>query len=130
MLTIRQSQLDIFSGFRQKIWEDRMVDIVARDYPNRYLEFGEPKVRQSIQFAVKRGGEFGIDTETSIAVLIELMIAFGQEFELSPERAWARRMMANPAAPPDLRLHLMRDRMMTATHGRPVVAHKFPAADK
>jgi hypothetical protein len=128
MLTIRQSQLDIFSSFRQKIWEDRMVDIIAHDYPNRYQEAGDPAVRQLIRFAVKRGGEFGVDTETSLAALVELMIAFGQEFELSPNRAWARRMMANRAAPPDLRLHLMRDRMMTTSHGRPVVAHKFPAA--
>ena len=128
MLTIRQSQLDILGSFRKKTWEDRMVEIIARDYPNRYQEAGDAAVRQLIQFGVKRGGEFGIDTETSLAVLIELMIAFGQEFALSPNRAWAHRMMANRAAPPDLRLHLMRDRMMAASHGRAVVAHRFPAA--
>lgn len=128
MLTIRQSQIDILGGIRRKMWEERMVGIVAHDYPNRYQDMGEPKVRELVQFAVKRGGEFGIDTETSLAVLIELMVAFGREFELSPSRAWARRMMGNPAAPADLRLHLMRERMMAATHGRAVVAHKFPSA--
>lgn len=128
MLTIRPAQFDILGRSRQEVWENRMVHFVARDFPARFQEAGEPKVRQLIQSAVKLGAGFGIVNEGSLAGLVELMVAFGTEFELSPDRTWARKMMANQAAPPELRIHLMRERMMAASHGRPVVAHKFPKA--
>jgi hypothetical protein len=123
-LTIRPSQMEVFSAAAQRTWEDRMVAYIAHDFPNRYDEMGEAGARQLIRVAVRHGGEFGIDTRSSIAGLIELMIAFGEAFELSPDRAWARRMMANQDAPPDLRVHLMRERMMAISQGRVIVPHR------
>ena len=126
MLTIRQEQVHPFEGLRRQAFEDRMLRYIRSEFPDHLHEFGEPETRLFIERAIKRGAELDIDTESSVAGLIELMIAFGEEFERSPDRVWARRMMANRVPPPDLRLHLMRSRMMATTHGRIVVSHRFP----
>ena len=120
--------MEVFSTAAQRTWEDQMVSYLAHDFPMRYEEIGEAGARQFIRRAVTRGGEFNIDTQSSVAGLIELMIAFGEAFERSPDRAWAQRMMANREAPPDLRIHLMRERMMASSQGRVVVLHRAEPA--
>lgn len=124
VLTIRSSQLDALGVGRQRTWADQMVSYISHDFPNRFQEMGEPGARKLIAAALQRGGEVGIESESGVAVLIDLMIAFGEQFERSPDGAWARRMMANREAHPDLRVHLMRERMMATTQGRVVVAYR------
>jgi hypothetical protein len=101
-----------------------MVSYISSDFPFRYEEMGEAGARKLIQAAVKAGAEVGIEVENSVAGLVELMVAFGEQFERSPDGAWARRMMKNQVAPGELRVHLMRERMMARTQGRVVVAYR------
>jgi len=129
ILTIRAPQMDALGLGRKRSWEDQVVAYIANDYPFRYEEMGEAGARKLIQPAVKAGAVVGIESESSVAGLVELMVAFGEDFERSPDGAWAKRMMKNEMAPGELRVHLMRDRMMTRTQGRAIVAFK-PEAPK
>lgn len=125
ILTIRNEQMQVFSEQSRQQWEDRMTRYIERDFPSRYQEIGDAGARQLIRRAVDKGGSVGIDTEAAVAGLLELMIAFGEEFELSPDRVWANRMLANGEAPAELRIALIRERMMARTEGRIVVPYKF-----
>jgi hypothetical protein len=124
-MTIRVEQMSAFSRAARQQWEERMVRYIETNFPSRYRDMGEAGARQFIQRAVEKGAGFGIETEGAVAGLIELMIAFGEQFELSPDKAWANRMIANREAPAELRIASMRERMMARTEGRIVVPHKM-----
>jgi len=128
MLIIRAEQMAVLSEATRWNWEQRMVRYIATDFPSRYQVMGEAGTRKLIHGAVEKGAQFGIDTERALAGLIELMIAFGEQFELSPDRAWANRMIANREAPAELRVTLMRERMMARTEGRIIVPYEISKA--
>ena len=97
-----------------------MATSVAADYPDRFRDVGDAGIRQLINRAIETGRQYGIETEGAVAVLIQLMIYFGERFELSPDRDWAFEMLAHPVAPPTLRISLVRDRMLARSQGRMV----------
>jgi hypothetical protein len=117
-LLIRNEQMAVFSAQYQQSFEDRMAANIMRDLPDRFREVGEAK--QLIARAIETGRRYGIETEGAVAVLIQLMICFGENFELSPDRKWAFDMLAHPVAPAVLRISLIRDRMMSRSQGRVV----------
>jgi hypothetical protein len=117
-LLIRNEQMAIFSDFYKQSFEDRMAANIMRDHPERFRETSQAK--QLIARAIETGRQYGIETEGGVAVLIQLMICFGENFELSPDRKWAFDMLAHPVAPAVLRISLIRDRMMSRSQGRVV----------
>ena len=54
-------------------------------------------------------------------MLLQLVVAFGRNFELSPDRGWALEMLAHPTLPPSLKTGMLRERMMNRSQGRVVV---------
>jgi hypothetical protein len=117
-LLIRNEQMAVFSDFYKQSFEDRMAANIMRDHPERFHETGRAK--QLIARAIETGRRYGIETEGGVAVLIQLMICFGENFELSPDRQWAFDMLAHPVAPAVLRISLVRDRMLSRSQGRVV----------
>ena len=128
ILIIRTERTFVLSEDARQKWEQRMLRYIETSFPSRYRDLEEAGARLLIHRAVKKGAQFGIDTERDVAGLLELMICFGEDFELSPDRAWANRMIANGQAPPELRVALMRGRMMARSEGRIVVPYKWPSA--
>jgi hypothetical protein len=120
LLTIRyEQQLALERDLRER-YIDRMVDSVAKDYPRQFDAMGSSGTRDLVGRAIKKGHANHVDTQGGVAVLLQLMIEFGEEFELSPDKAWADEVLAHASLPPQLRVRLMRDRMRARSHGRVV----------
>ena len=124
MLVIRDAQMAVFARQAKGEFEDRMVSQIESGYPRHFARLGEAGARRFVQKAIAMGAANGISGEGSVAVLMELMLEFGEQFEMSPERAWARRMLAHPTLPGVVKVDVMRDRLTAATQGRTIV--RFP----
>jgi len=122
-LVIRSEQMKALGEASVASFEDRVLRQTATAYPDQYSEMGESGLRSLIRRAIKTARAHGIDTEGGVAVLLELMILFGEKFERSPERKWANEMLRDPDLPGLLKIRLIRERIMSSTQGRPVVPY-------
>lgn len=122
MLIIREQQLSIFDRMATARFEDQLVSYIAAEYPIPYETMGESGARKLISTAIATGSSYGIKTEGSVGVLLELMIQFGEDFERAPERAWVKKMLSHPTLPGEVKVEVIRERLNQRADGRVVVA--------
>ncbi|MES2163573.1 MAG: hypothetical protein V4476_20640 [Pseudomonadota bacterium] len=123
-LIIRNEQLETFRLLARKRFEDDMVAHVRTSYPDQYGPWGDAGTRELVRGAVRKGAALGITARGAVAVLIELMVEVGREFELSPERQWAHAVLANPELPGHVKVDVVQARIRARTLGRKLVRHR------
>jgi hypothetical protein len=121
MLIVRREQVAVFRADAQRRFAERMRAYIADEYPRRYEALGEEGTKELVQKGIEAAEGYGIDTEGPTAVLIELMVDFGEKLERSPDRAWAERILAHPALPGQVKVTAIRERLTERTGGRPIV---------
>jgi hypothetical protein len=108
---------------------ERMAHHIAVEFPRHYEEMGEAGTREFISEAIKKGRRHQVAAQGAVAVLIELMLDFGRDFERSPERAWAKTMLDHPTLPDAVKMGAIRDRMMARTGGRRILPFQRDSRD-
>jgi hypothetical protein len=121
MLILRRPQVDAFGLEARRELEDRIVRIVARDYPQAYAELGDAGARQLAVRAIEVGAEHRVVTEGGVTVLAILMVQYGEGFERSPDAAWARGLLEHRTLPETLKIDMLLRRMAGRSQGRVVV---------
>lgn len=121
MLTLRTEQLQIFEHGALACWVERMVGALAHDYPRQFHALGPDGARDLVHRALAKGRANHVVTQGGVAVLLELMVQFGEDFQHSPDKAWADDMLAHPSLPAQLKLSLMREHMTRLSRGRVVL---------
>jgi hypothetical protein len=121
VLKIREEQIHLLGLRRRHEFVERMLRHVAHEYPGEYERLSGPGARALVERAIDTGATHGMRTEGAVAVLIQLMVCFGAEFERSPDRSWGLRMLAHATLPGSLKARMMAERMLGRTHGRPIV---------
>jgi hypothetical protein len=124
MLIIRPAQMEVFRRRAVDRFVERMVQYVAREFPDRYAAFGDAGCEDYVRTALKSAATFRIEHEGAVAVYLELMLEFGDNFERAPHREWAGNILANVDLPGPKRIDMIRERFSAATRGRRIVA--FP----
>jgi hypothetical protein len=111
MLVIRDAQMKVF---RDKILEDfegrRLVNIPDR-FPSRYQELGKQGTREIIQRAVRVCERLGVHAERDVANFIDLMVYYGESFDLDPKLEFETAPLRNPSLPGDARVPLTMARL-------------------
>jgi hypothetical protein len=125
MLIIRDAQMKSFGADAQAQFVDRMVQHLAAEFGTRVAEWGEAGTREFVQRVILSGEQHNIRSTGAVAVLIELMAEFGERFELTPDKAWARKLLAHPTLPDHPKVDALRDRLSSRTGGRKIV-HALP----
>jgi hypothetical protein len=128
MLHIRESQLDVFGHRLREAFIRRMITYVATEFPDQHRDLGEAGTRQLIEHTIETGRRHAIETEGGVAVLLQLTLMFGQDFERSPDAAWANDLIATHSVPESLRMRMIRERLTARTQGRSIVRYTFPEA--
>ncbi len=121
MLTIRREQLSALGAQAVESFVQRMVGYLADEYPGVAERMGPAGLSDLVRKALQTAAEQRVRHEGAVAVWIELQLQFGPDFERSPDRAWARNIMAHRSLPDYIRVGLVRDRLTARTAGRPVV---------
>jgi hypothetical protein len=130
VVTIREIQLQAFEEIERVRFENRMVSEIAAGHPETYEAWGETLTRQFVQRAIEKGIGFGFRAESAFSGLIELMIEYGEELELAPERGWVREMLMHPSLPDFLKISMIRDRLAARTQGRKIVRVRAGGSDQ
>ena len=120
MLVIRREQMAVFADEQVKLFENKMVSYIATEYPKKYMKWGEARTRDLIRKGFLTGKRNGITKENAVIGLIELIVQFGAEFELSPEQKWAQEVMAHPSLPGDAKIQIIEERFYELTQGKEV----------
>jgi hypothetical protein len=128
MLKIRPEQIHALGLSRQEEFVGLVVKRMETDYPGPCSSLGQPEVRRIVTAAIAKGESCGIDTEGAVGVLAELMLLYGDDFERSPDRAWAMKILAHSEMPGQLKVRLLRDRMDSRSQGR-IIVQQAPIAD-
>lgn len=95
MLTIRKEQLAVFGPIGKKAFEDRMIEHLNRFFPDQCKSFGEPKVRETIQYGTQRAASYHIISERDVCKYIDLMVFYGRDFDKDPDLPWAQSILQN-----------------------------------
>jgi hypothetical protein len=96
MLTIRKEQMDVLNGYMLRGFIHRTLNQIAKKFPNDCARLKDSGVRELIQKGIEKGARHGIDTELTVAALIELMVEFGPDFEAQPNQSWAAKTLNHP----------------------------------
>ena len=96
MLVIRAEQMQALSKVQAKAFEDRMVAHIQEFFPDHHAAMKEDGARELIHLGIERAARYGIIAERDVCMYIEMMIAFGPDYDESARLSWAGRMLRNP----------------------------------
>jgi hypothetical protein len=75
-----------------------MIEHIAKFFPKQFAEIGEPRMRETIQYGIKRAESYGIVAERDACKYIDLMVVFGRDFDRDPALPWVRDVLHDPGA--------------------------------
>lgn len=117
MLVIRKEQMEALSAHMRRSFEDRMVEHIAAEFPQRFEQLNETGTREFVRAGIARCAEYGIDTEAGIRFMVDLLLQH-PEFDASGEIAWARTLLQDPELSGDAKVSLMEKRLQGPTGSR------------
>jgi hypothetical protein len=89
MFKIRKEQLDALSKASLKSFEERMVTHLNKFFSPQCEALGDAKTREAIHYGVGRAKGYGIMAERDVCKYIDLMFAFGRDFDKDPSYSLA-----------------------------------------
>lgn len=93
MLKIRREQMEVFSKFMLKLFEDRILILLERNFPERCEEMGEQTVRDSIKKGIEDAAGYGIKIEYDVARYICLLFILGPNFDIDTRYPWTSEIL-------------------------------------
>lgn len=93
MLKLRKEQIDELSKDAAKRFEDSMFDHLTNFFPEHCKALGENRVRETIQYGIKRGASYELVSERDVCKYTDLMFAFGRDFDQDTELQWTREIL-------------------------------------
>jgi hypothetical protein len=85
--------METLSNLSLRKFEDRMAAHLERCFPAECRALGPDEVRQEIRYGIQRASTYGIDLERDVCRYIDLMFAFGRDFDMDPRQSWAGRIL-------------------------------------
>ncbi len=89
MLKIRPEQNEELSKVAFKDFEDRMVVHIKKHFSEHYKALGEENTRTLIQYGIERAATYEIVSERDVCKYIDLMVAFGPDYDQDHKLPWA-----------------------------------------
>jgi hypothetical protein len=129
MLVIRNAQMEQLTAPAVERFVDEVTLVIAEDHPPKVAELGVPGIRAIVLRAIEKGEALDVRNEGAVAALAELMVLFGEDFRMSPERPYAEKVLAHPTLPDYARVDLARRRMCALTKGRTIVRWDAPESE-
>jgi hypothetical protein len=117
MLRIRPEQLAIFEEEALATFREEAALHLQDQHPEACEELGSAGLDAVVREALAEAMSKGIETRGAALSFIELRLMFGKDFELSPDRKWAEKILAHPTLPDYCKLEAIRERMMERTSG-------------
>jgi len=122
MLTIRDARMDVFGQTTRETFGATLIAHLKGFLPVAPAGLDtDSQWRAFVARATAAAAGYGMTSPYAIAVLAELMLQFGEQFERSPIREWTDTVLAQPGLPGEIKAASLRERYESLTGGRPVV---------
>jgi hypothetical protein len=92
-MIIRQQQMAVLTEASRGKFEDRMVEHLNRCFPSECQALGDKGVLEAIRYGIERAASHGINLERDVCKYIDLMFAFGRDYDRDPALPWASRIL-------------------------------------
>jgi hypothetical protein len=117
MLTIRPDQMKVFAQQLLAAFRQDAAQSLRDEYPDVCAELGPDALQQMIQKGMDDARQYRLETRGAVLIFIELILVFGDGFQLSPDRWWAHKILAHPTLPDYARMQLIRERLVSRSGG-------------
>jgi hypothetical protein len=77
-------------------FEDKMVAHLGEFFAEQCRELGEPRLRAVIRLGIARAASHDITSERDVCKYLNMMFAWGHDFDTDPSFEWARRILDDP----------------------------------
>ena len=88
MLTIRASQIAVFSQLEIEKFQDWMLSHLQRFFPERCGIAGEARLRETIRIGIDRAAAYDLHFRSDVCKYIDLMVVFGRDFDKDARYPW------------------------------------------
>lgn len=106
-----REQYDALTGASREELGDRIAHHLEKLSPQRYAGLGEAEVRQLVRYGLNKAASYGLSRETDLRSFVELIFAFGPDFDENPTFPWARAILQDVSlADPGARLARLLER--------------------
>ena len=89
MLRIAKRQMGVFQKYAVTQFEDRMATHLNKFFPDICKTLGDGPLREAIQYGMRRAKFYHISSERDVCKYIDLMFAYGPDFDKDPALPWA-----------------------------------------
>jgi len=110
VLTIRREQMESLGEQMERRFVERTVAHVRRYFAARCRELGDKGTREMVLYGVTRAKAHGFTAEADVSKYIDVMFAYGRDFDVAPELPWASRILEDPSlGNPETRINALCD---------------------
>lgn len=98
MMMTSPEQMKRLSRAAYNEFENRMVAHLREFFPDQCEELSEDGVRDEIKYGVRRAKLYGFESEQDVCRYIDLMFAFGSNFDADPDLVELRQLLDDDVA--------------------------------
>jgi hypothetical protein len=97
MLVIRKEQMEAFSAYMMRQFEERMAAHLRVAFPEQMGEISETELQQAVRARIAEATSYGLDYEDEIERYLDYTVIYGAEF---PRMPWASAILATGESGP------------------------------
>src|SRR5262249_42047422 len=105
LVLLRNAQLEQLGAAMMNEFQLRLQRHVRVVFPRRTAALGDGEARALIRKSVARAQQLRITTERGGTAVVDLMFAFGEDFESRPGLAWMASILQDRTSSEDSRLY-------------------------
>lgn len=110
MLTIRSEQLDVFATQAEQQFEQKLLVHARKCWPAEVKKAGEAVTSKSILQVTAQARGYGLTAEQHVALYLDLMYAFGPQFDTDPLHPWAGQILRDAEMTPQEKIDQLCER--------------------
>jgi hypothetical protein len=125
MLTVTSAQVELLSERLTERLIDDGVEHVRASLPEVFDRMGQAEVRESVRLALRKSGQYGLESWSDAVRYLTVMYILGFEFDDDPRYAWAPRILGDPELSADAKMDGVTDWALKESEA----AHPPPAPE-
>jgi hypothetical protein len=114
MLIVREAQVQALQRAALPVW---IASHLAHFFPLQCAVLGEAGLRERVREGIARAASHGFKTEVQISQYLDLMFAFGHDFDTDSTLSWPQPILAGEDIPAELRMERLIDAALRYRQG-------------
>ncbi|MFK7753053.1 MAG: hypothetical protein AB8B51_10945 [Sedimentitalea sp.] len=95
MLTFTPTQMDAFRSMPRAAFVAKMKTHLNRFFPSHCEALDEDELVEAIEHGIKRAKSYKIESQRDVCLYIDLMFAFGRDFDRDKALPWVRDILSS-----------------------------------